>query len=80
MSHFPYAACAFWTLHFVSLTFLLNMADDFSDMFNLTLEQECEREAEQREIERQETERRYQEAQEEEKREAEQRVRQLPDL
>ena len=56
------------------------MADDFSDMFNLTLEQECEREAEQREMERQETERRYQEAQEEEKREAEQRVRQLPDL
>ena len=56
------------------------MADDFSDMFNLTLEQECEREAEQREIERQETGRRYQEAQEEEKREAEQRVRQLPAL
>lgn len=48
------------------------MADEYSDnMFNLTFEQECEREAEQRELERQDSEREYQEAMEEERRENE---------
>lgn len=48
------------------------MADEYLDnMFNLTFEQECEREAEQRELERQDSEREYQEAMEEERRENE---------